>query len=71
MSFLLYRFCCAYIAFKTEEYNVTIDEFVQILPNDFQESIASLVLQNEVCRSIIRNNFFIQLIFLHTTFCSF
>lgn len=41
-------FCCAYLAFKIEEYNLSVGEFVSILPQSSRETIATLVLHNEL-----------------------
>lgn len=69
--FLYVRFCCAYLAFKIEEYNLSIDEFVQVLGDKFQDAVANTVLQNEVMQNVVPSLFhqsfiffFIQLLML-------
>ena len=41
-------FCCVYLAFKIEEYNVSIDQFIHILVPELREHVAELVLSHEV-----------------------
>lgn len=40
--------CCAYLAFKIEEYNISIDQFVHVLTPDLRQYVGNLVLENEV-----------------------
>ena len=42
------RLACLYMACKVEEYNVTIEQFVCILPVSERQTAAEYVLRNEV-----------------------
>ena len=43
------RYCSAYLAFKIEEYNLSIDEFLHMLQPDQRQYVGDLVLSKEVC----------------------
>lgn len=40
--------CCTYLAFKVEEYNVSVDQFVHVLAPQLRDSVAEFVLSHEV-----------------------
>ena len=52
--------CCAYLAFKIEEYNVSVDEYVHVLAPELRQSVAETVLNNEVgeAATIMHFNYF-------------
>ena len=47
--FHTYSLCCSYLAFKVEEYNVSVDQFVHVLAPQLREAAAEFVLSHEVC----------------------
>lgn len=40
--------CCAYLAFKVDEYNVSVDQFVHVLAPQLRTSVADFVLSHEL-----------------------
>ncbi len=42
------RFLCAYLAFKVDEYNVSVDNFVHVLHEELREHVAEFVLTHEL-----------------------
>ena len=48
LSSLLLSLCCVYLAFKVEEYNVSVDQFVHVLAPQLRAFTAELVLSHEV-----------------------
>lgn len=48
--FISLSLCCVYLAFKIEEYNVTLDEFVYVLAPELRQTVADIVLTNEVSK---------------------
>ena len=45
---LTYSLCCSYLAFKVEEYNVSVDQFVHVLAPQLREPATEFVLSHEV-----------------------
>lgn len=45
-----FSLCIVYLAFKVEEYNVSIDQFVYVLTPEMREQVAELVLGSEVSK---------------------
>ena len=50
-----YSLCCSYLAFKVEEYNVSVDQFVHVLAPQLREPAAEFVLSHEVCCVIVHS----------------
>ena len=46
--YLFYSLCCAYLAFKVEEYNVSVDQFVHVLARELRQSVSEFVLSHEL-----------------------
>lgn len=40
--------CCAYLAFKVDEYNLTLDQFVHMLAPHLVQSTTDFILSHEV-----------------------
>lgn len=49
----MYSLCCSYLAFKVEEYNVSVDQFVHVLAPQLREPAAEFVLSHEVCCVVV------------------
>ena len=47
-STLLCSLCCAYLAFKVDEYNLTLDQFVHVLAPHLIKPTADFILSHEV-----------------------
>lgn len=41
-------FSCAYLAFKVDEYNLSIDQFLKVLPKDMQSLVGQIVIAFEL-----------------------
>ena len=45
--------CCVYLAFKVDEYNVHIEQFVHVLAPQLRSAVAEFVLGHEVVNSLL------------------
>ena len=47
-KFFLSSFCCVYLAFKIDEYVVSIDQFGNTITPDLRQEVVEYVLSHEV-----------------------
>lgn len=58
---LLCSLCCTYLAFKVDEYNLTLDQFVHVLAPQLVKPTADYILSHEVQLAQKRNKSFLSL----------
>ena len=56
LAYLCTSFCCTFLAFKIDEYNVTLEQFIETLspffPPQQLQHLSDFILSHEVCQCV-------------------